>query len=202
MALLSQSGEPATAAKSLLNGLRNVETSVRLEVLAAAEKMPADHTLTLLLRSLSDADSSVRGKALHLLARRAIPAVVKGVVEVIESPRFNEFSLDEKRRFCVTYGLVGGDLTDWLKLLGSRSLIESNESIELKHCAMITLAVCIHPNSHEIFEKYEQKRKTPMLLEAALWGRQHVGCSREERTRQLYAIFYSGKLIERRSEGL
>jgi len=200
VALLSEHGEPAQAAKSLLNGLRNAETSVRLEVLAAAEKIPAEHTLTLLLRSLSDADAAVRGKALHLLARRSLPVVVKAVLEVIDSPRFNDFSLDEKRRFCVTYGLVGGDLTAWTKHLVSRSLIESNESIELKHCTLVTLAVSVHPECTALSDRFITKKKTPLLAEAAHWAQQHVQCSREERTRQLYAIFYSGKLIERRLE--
>ena len=200
VSLLSQNGEPSQAAKSLLNGLRNPETAARLEVLSAAEKMSTEHTLTLLLRSLSDSDSAVRGKALHLLARRALPSVVSGVREVIEDHRFNEFSLDEKRRFCVTFGLVGGDLSHWIKLLKTRSLLESDQSIELKHCALVTLAVTIHPECLVLSERYKPKKKSPLLAEAAQWAQQHINCSREERTRQLYAIFYSGKLIETRME--
>jgi hypothetical protein len=82
----------------------------------------------------------------------------------------------------------------------SRSLIESNESVELKHCTLVTLAVSVHAECTTLCERFVAKKKSPLLAEAAQWAQQHVQCSREERTRQLYAIFYSGKLIERRLE--
>ena len=196
--VLIQNGDATVVAKGLMNALRNGESAVRLEALVAAEKLSPDLAEPLLLRALSDGDSSVRGKALHLLARRRAVAAVDAVDQLIRSDRFTDFSLEEKRRLCVTYALVGGGLDEWVKRLNARTLIESNENLELKHAYLVALGVCLHSDAAELSEKLLSRKRKVMLTDAAMWVRQHLECDREERTRQLYAIFYSGRLIVRR----
>ena len=66
------------------------------------------------------------------------------------------------------------------------------------HCALIALGVRIHHEINDIVERLCQKKRQDLVVDAALWVKQHIACPREERTRQLYAIYYSGKLVESR----
>ena len=200
--ILSSSIDPESLGKLLLNGLRNSEASVRLETMSCVERIGAQHAMTLLLRALDDVDASIRGKALHLLARHRDVRAMAPIWECINGRRFAGFSLDEKRRFCVTYALCGGDLGEWRKLVSTRNLIQSTDVSEMKHCALIALGVRVDPEIDDVVERLSQKKRQDLVVEAASWVKQHIACPREERTRQLYAIFYSGKLVEsRRGDG-
>jgi hypothetical protein len=196
--LLSENSNSQDLGKLLLNGLRNPEAAVRLETMSIVERCVPEQASNLLIRALSDLDSAVRGKALHLLARQRSSLALKTVWSIITDAQFSGFSLDEKRRFCVTYALCGGDLTEWRKALNARTLIESNDALELKHCALIAMGVQMDPQIASLIERFLGKKKQSLLTEAAGWVEQHINCPREERTRQLYAIFYSGKLVESR----
>ena len=196
--LLADHASPQDLGKLLLNGLRNSEASVRLETVTVVEMRVPEQAFSLLIRALSDPEPSVRGKALHLLARQRHSESLKAVWSIIKDTKFSSFSLDEKRRFCVTYALCGGVLTEWHNLLTSRTLIESNDALELKHCALIAMGVQMDPQITSLLERFLRKKKQSLLTEAAVWVEQHINCPREERTRQLYAIFYSGKLVESR----
>ena len=78
--------------------------------------------------------------------------------ECINGRRFAGFSLDEKRRFCVTYALCGGDLGEWRKLVSTRNLIQSTDVSEMKHCALIALGVRVDPEIDDVVERLSQKK--------------------------------------------
>ena len=198
LSLLADNVEPEDLGKLLLNGLRNSEVAVRLETMSIVEKVGAQHASSLLIRALVDVESAVRGKALHLLARQRDLKSIKPVWDIISSSRFTGFALDEKRRFCVTYALCGGALIEWQKLLSARSLIESYEMSELKHCALVAMGVQMDSQITDLVHRYTSRKKQTIVTEAAVWVEQHINCPREERTRQLYALFYSGKLVQSR----
>lgn len=198
LGLLAENVHPQELGKLLLNGLRNPEVSVRLETMGVVERIGAQYASSLLIRALSDVDSAVRGKALHLLARQRDSKSVQPVWTIISGTAFVGFSLDEKRRFCVTYALCGGDLAPWRKLITGRSLIESHEAIELKHCALVALGVQMDNQLADLIQRFTARKKQTLITEAARWVEQHISCPREERTRQLYALFYSSKLVESR----
>ena len=155
--ILSSSIDPRSLGKLLLNGLRNSEASVRLETMSCVERIGAQHAMTLLLRALDDVDASIRGKALHLLARHRDVRAMAPIWECINGRRFAGFSLDEKRRFCVTYALCGGDLGEWRKLVSTRNLIQSTDVSEMKHCALIALGVRVDPEIDDVVERLSQK---------------------------------------------
>jgi hypothetical protein len=196
--LLAEHSSPQDLGKLLLNGLRNSEPTIRLETVNVVERCVPEQASSLLIRALSDLEPSVRGKALHLLARQRDSNALKTVWSIINDTKFSRFSLDEKRRFCVTYALCGGELTEWHKLLSSRTLLESGDALELKHCALIAMGVQMDAQISSLNDRFLRKKKPSLLTDAAAWVQQHINCPREERTRQLYAIFYSGKLVESR----
>ena len=89
--ILSSSIDPESLGKLLLNGLRNSEASVRLETMSCVERIGAQHAMTLLLRALDDVDASIRGKALHLLARHRDVRAMAPIWECINGRRFAGF---------------------------------------------------------------------------------------------------------------
>ena len=69
---------------------------------------------------------------------------------------------------CVTYALVGGGLDEWVKRLNVRTLIESNENLELKHAYLVALGVCLHSDAAEVLRKSSVSKGKVMLTDAAM----------------------------------
>ena len=91
-------------------------------------------------------------------------------------------------------------MNEWKSKVSARALIESVDKTELKHCAFVALAVAMDPDVTGLANDVVQRNKASIVTDAARWALQHIRCSREERTRQLYAIFYSSKLVESRTD--
>ena len=182
--------------------LSNLDPSVRLEALTNLPPKQTANYQALLIRALNDGTKSVRSRALHLLARLRKPGVNESIVARIESKDFSAYELDEKRRFCAAAALTGNQPEYWAGQFKSHTLIATKAQEAERHCAAVALGISLHRASLPVLEKEVTRRlKSPLVVEGATWAIQHMGCDRQERTRQLYELFYHGVLSQREGEG-
>ena len=177
-------------------GMGNSDAHVRLECLAAIPPEAAGRFREVLFRALRDAAKSVRGKAIHTLARINSPDVHDYILDSIEDRAFGAYELDEKRRFFVAAALTGDASRHLLEVFQQGRLIGRTRAMEeQRHCAAVALAVGMCAEAVPLFERELGRRlKSDLASEAAAWGLTHMRSDREARTRQLYDIFFRGEL--------
>ena len=132
------------------------------------------------------------------LARLTTPGVNRRIIKLIDSARFKDFELDEKRRFHAAAALTGGDINYWMEKFSASGLLGTKQAEQERHCAAIALGIRLHRAALPAFEKEIKRRfKSPLVVEAATWAIQHIDCSREDRTKQLYDLFFYGRLTSK-----
>ncbi|MSP72401.1 MAG: hypothetical protein EXR76_09530 [Myxococcales bacterium] len=175
--------------------LQNHDAAVRLEALS---NLPADRLnayLPQLLNASKDRAKIIRNKALHMLARLATPQVHLHLMQRVREKDFIQVELDEKRRFFAAIALTGDPSEYFLGLLDERSFFSRRDDEDHRACAAMGLALRMSAAALPLFER-EMKRKlqSDQVREACAWALQHVRQNKEERTRQLYEIFFRGVL--------
>ncbi len=175
--------------------MANPEPKVRFEGLSVLPLVDDAQVLDLMFSALDDPARMVRSKAIHLIARVARPEVHRRVLDCIDKKTFADFDLAEKRRYFAAAALTGDPRERCVALLESGGLIRSRGQDELRHCAVVALAIRLHRDLAPAFQKELDRRlKSELLTEAATWGLQHMQSDRDARTRQLYDIFFKGEL--------
>ena len=150
-----------------------------------------------LIMGLDDRAKSVRSRTLHLLARMRKKSVHESIIKSMEKKEFAAYELDEKRRFSAAAALTGGNVDVWVNQFNSNTLISTKGQEAERHCAAVALGIRLHRDALPMLNKEVHRRlKSVVVSEAAAWAIQHMACDREERTRQLYAIFYHGELSQ------
>tara|TARA_A100001015_G_C15043832_1_gene741893 strand:- start:2583 stop:4478 length:1896 start_codon:yes stop_codon:yes gene_type:complete len=193
--LLKRVVDPEDLKHAIETALNNLDPKVRLEALTSLPVKAVDRYQSSLLRIVHDPAKSVRSRVLHLLARLRSTAVFERLASAIESKEFAEYELDEKRRFYAAAALAGGGADRWIQQFKANALLSTKGQDATRHCAAIALGILLHRDSLKMLEKEAKRRlKYPLAAEAAVWAMQHMACTREERTRQLYDLFYHGKL--------
>lgn len=182
---------PSIARAAMANG----EPKVRFEGLSVLPLVDDTQVLDLMFTALDDPARMVRSKAIHLIARVARPEVHRRVLACIDKKGFADFDLAEKRRYFAAAALTGDPRERCVGLFESGGLIRSRGQDELRHCAVVALAIRLHRDLIPAFQKELDRRlKSELVAEAATWGLQHMQSDRDERTRQLYDIFFQGEL--------
>ncbi len=172
----------------------NSDGTVRLEGLAGLPPGEVHRHLDMIYEALDDASSTVRGKALHLLARIRKPHVHEHIMECIEAPRFQSLDLEEKRRYFATAALTGRPNDTFLEIFGHGGLLRKGND-EMRHCAAVGLGIRLHREAEPLLDRELKRRlRSELVAEACAWALQHFKCDREQRTRQLYDIFFKGTL--------
>ena len=177
--------------------MENGDAGVRLEAVSLIPLTRLEQYQTILFLALNDLTKSVRSKAIHLLARLTTPSVNRRIIKLIDSARFKDFELDEKRRFHAAAALTGGDITDCMEKISASGLLGTKQAEQERHCAAIALGIRLHRAALPAFEKEIKRLKSPLVVEAATWAIQHIDCSREDRTKQLYDLFFYGRLTSK-----
>ena len=181
--------------------MENGDAAVRLEAVSLIPLSRLEQYQPILFLALNDFTKSVRSKAIHLLARLATPLVTRRILALIESDRFKAFELDEKRRFHAAAALTGADVSYWTDKFSTSGLLGTKQAEQDRHCAAIALGIRLHRPAMKDFEKEIKRRfKTPLVVDAAAWAMQHIECSREDRTKQLYDLFFYGTLTSKEQE--
>lgn len=193
--LLSTVGDRAHLPATVRHAMSNPEPKVRFEGLSVLPLDAGEHVLELLFSALDDPARMVRSKAIHLLARVRTPAVHARILATIDRKGFADFALDEKRRYFAAAALTGEAHDRWIQIYESGGLIRSKAQDEARHCAAVALAIRLQRGCVPAFEKTLGRRlKSEVVVEATEWALQHMQHDREERTRQLYDIFFQGTL--------
>ena len=196
--LLKQSVDPDELKFAIETALRNHDASVRLEALTNIPMQYIERFSTILTRALKDRSKSVRSRVLHLLARFKTGGIHSRIVASIDGKEFADYELDEKRRFYAAAALTGQDATRWREEFKANVLLSTKAQDAIRHCAAIALGIQLHRDALHLLEREAKRRlKYPLAAEAAVWAIQHMGCSREERTSQLYTLFYHGELTDK-----
>ena len=193
--------DPDDIFNAIQRALENPDPKVRLEAMGAIPINDLHRFKTILFRALGDLTKSVRSKAIHLLARLNSPQVAERIVSVMETDTFRSYELDEKRRFHAAAALCGHDVSYWQSRFSASGLISSKQSEVERHCAAVALGIRMQRSELEMLTKETKKRfKSALVSEGASWAIQHMECSREERTKQLYDLFFYGRLTMRKGE--
>ncbi|MCA9557448.1 MAG: hypothetical protein H6704_01110 [Myxococcales bacterium] len=185
-------GDDLTAAVRYAMG--SPHEAVRLEGLSLMPHDEAPRHLDLLYKALKDPGRTVRGKALHLLTRVGGPDVHAHIMGCIREREFGSYTLDEKRRYFAAAALTGDARAFFLETFHQGGLFgKGNDAV--RHCAAVALGIRLHRDAVPLFEKEIKRRlKHELVADACAWALQHMSCDREERTRQLYDIFFQGEL--------
>lgn len=176
--------------------MKNMDGAVRLQALTVLPQGELQRHQDLLFSALSDSEKGVRSKAIHLLARVRTPQTHTRIMESLESKAFATYELDEKRRYYTAAALTG-DASTWLmeRFNASGGLLSRRANEHVRHCAAVALGVGLHRQAAPLFEKELKRRlKSEIVVEGVQWAMQHLECDREERTRQLYDIFFANSL--------
>lgn len=192
-----RSKQDAMALQAALRaGMSNQEPKVRLECLAIFGPQEILQFRELLFRALNDSAKVIRSRALQALARVRDTDVHAHVMQCIEAKGFASYDIDEKRRYFVTAALTGDPTARFAEILGHSSLLSRGRAHEeARHCAAVALAVRLHGESRQLFEKEIGRRlKSEIVVEACRWGLGHLGLDQKARTQQLYDLFFRGEL--------
>ncbi|MEE2788699.1 MAG: hypothetical protein VX589_15280 [Myxococcota bacterium] len=193
--ILTTVEDPDDIFNAIQRALENPEPKVRLEAMSAIPITDLNRFKSILFRALGDLTKSVRSKAIHLLARLSSSQVAERIITTIESDNFREYDLDEKRRFHAAAALCGHDVEYWQQRFSTSGLISSKQAEADRHCSAVALGIRMHRSALDALTKETKKRfKSPLVSEGAQWAIQHMDCSREERTKQLYDLFFYGRL--------
>ena len=193
--LLKTSVDPDELKYAIEVALANPDPTVRLEALTTLPANRVESFHNSLIRMLTDKSKPIRSRALHLLARVQKQSIHERIIACINQKNFGDFELDEKRRFFAAASLTGGTADYWLEQFKANALISTKGQDALRHCAAIALGIRVYQAGLSSLEKEVKRRlKYPLAAEGAAWAIQHMQCERDERTRQLYELFYHGKL--------
>jgi hypothetical protein len=183
-------------------GFKNLDPTVRLEALSNLPLADVERYQATLLRGVKDKSKSVRSRVLHMLARLRKKTVHERIVGSMDSKAFADYDLDEKRRFYAAAALTGGGADRWIEQFKANAPLSTKGQDAVRHCAAIALGILLHRDALVMLEKEAKRRlKYPLAAEGAVWAIQHMNCTREERTRQLYDLFYHGTLSGQETRG-
>jgi hypothetical protein len=130
-----------------------------------------------------------------VLARIPHPEVHARIMAQVQDKEFASTELDEKRRYCAAAALTGDPSAYFMSLLSERGLLKGKQHDEMRSCAAMALALRMHRPAVDLLRKEAGRTLGSDLMKSACaWGLQHMACDRQERTRQLYDIFYRGEL--------
>ncbi len=168
--------------------------AVRLEGLGALPAEDMARHVDLLYKALGDPGRTVRSKALHLLARIGGADVHQHLMAGIADKDFPTHTLDEKRRYFAAAALTGDARAFFVDVFGHGGLFgKGNDAV--RHCAAVALGIRLNRDLVATFERELKRRlRHEQVAEACAWAIQHMQCDREERTRQLYDLFFQGEL--------
>ena len=193
--VLRQVASPDDMLVAVRAALGSKEGGVRFEGLSALPNEFIGSHLEMLYKALGDPAKTVRSKALHMLARVRSEQVHAHILEAIDSKDFQAYALDEKRRYFAAAALTGKPNDRFLEVFASGGLLARKSQDEVRHCAAVALAIRLCADALPLFEKELKRRvKHELVAQACAWGLQHVTCDRDQRTQQLYDIFFRGEL--------
>jgi hypothetical protein len=173
----------------------NHDPSVRLEALGMIPTRDLERYQRILVSALADRAKMVRSKAVHLVARIRKPLISESIQRRIDSPEFQGYELDEKRRFYAACALTSTSPKRWLEQFQSNTLLATKGQDVERHCAAIALGICLCREAIPLLEKESKRRlRSNLVAEGVEWALQHIEHDREERTRQLYELFFYGRL--------
>lgn len=193
--VLRQTASPDDMLVAIRSALGSKEGGVRFEGLSALPNEYIPGHLELLYKALGDPVKTVRSKALHMLARVRADHVHEHILAAMESKEFQAYDLDEKRRYFAAAALTGKPNDHFLEVFASGGLLARKAQDEMRHCAAVGLAIRLCRDAVPLFEKELKRRvRHELVAQACAWALQHMGCDREQRTQQLYDIFFRGEL--------
>lgn len=193
--LLTTVGDARHRPAAARAAMANPEPKVRFEGLSVLPLVDEPLVLDLLFAALEDPARMVRSKAIHVIARISRPEVHRRVLACIDQKGFADFDLAEKRRYFAAAALTGDPRERCVALFESGGLIRSRGQDELRHCAVVALAIRLHRDLAPAFQKELDRRlKSELVTDACEWALQHMQGDRDARTRQLYDIFFKGEL--------
>ncbi len=193
--------DPDDLAYAIGVAMKNPDPAVRLEGLSHIPTRDLERYQRILVNALSDGTKMVRSKSIHLLARIRKSIIAEQIQLRIDAPEFSDFEVDEKRRFYAASALTGGDPRRWFEQLNSNKLLATKGQEVERHCAAIALGISLYRDAVPLLEQESTRRlRAPLVTEGINWALQHIDCSREERTRQLYELFFYGRLSAKSEE--
>ncbi len=193
--LLKMVIDPDDFAYAIETAMANNDPSVRLEALSNIPLRKLERFQRTLVATLSDRSKMVRSKAIHLVARIRKPIISEQIQQRIDSADFQSYEIDEKRRYYAACALTGGPPNRWLEQFNSNKLIATKGKEVERHCAAVALGICLCRDAVPLLEKESKRRlRSNLVAEGVVWALQHIECTREERTRQLYELFFYGRL--------
>lgn len=193
--VLDATGRPDVLVAAARFAMENPDGSTRFEGLGRLTPQLLNGCRDLLFAALADGEKKVRSKAIQMLARIRSDTVHQRIMAYIEHKDFQGYALDEKRRYFTAAALTGDASAALLELLGTGGVMSRKAQDELRHCAAVALAVSMNAEAIPLFDKELHRRLGhELVLEACTWGLEHMKGGREQRTRQLYDIFFRGEL--------
>ena len=198
--ILAKVGEASHLGYAVHQAMRNPDGAVRLQALTVLPQGELQRHQELLFAALDDGEKGVRSKAIHLLARVRTTETHNRIMASVQSKVFANYELDEKRRYFTAAALTGDASQFLLETFNAGGGLLSRRANEhLRHCAAVALGVGLHRMALPFFEKELKRRlKSELVIEAVEWAATHFDCTREERTRQLYDVFFAGTLAKAR----
>ena len=91
--------------------------------------------------------------------------------------------------------MTGKPNDHFLEVFASGGMLSRKVQDEMRHCAAVGLAIRLCRDAVPLFDKELKKRvKHELVAQACAWALQHMGCDRDQRTQQIYDIFFRGEL--------
>jgi len=158
------------------------DNRVRMEVLRAAAGHDDDEAVDIMFGFLKDEDIKIREAALERLRQTGGRRSFEIIQQIVRSPDFTDYPLDEQEQFLIIYSSLGGaEITDFLdSIIGSFSLFNLGWKARYRFMALKALAHNTSDEAERLILKYTRSRRK--------WLRQAAAAALDTRRRVLFQI--------------
>ncbi len=134
---------------------------VRKEIIRALSKNKAQGVIEPLFNFLKDPEPKLRATSLNHLARIGGREAFESIHNIVHSPTFAGYPIEEQEQLLVVYSRLGGsEVTDFLdSIVGSFSLFNSGWKARYRFMALKALAYNTSGEAEDLILKYTRSRR-------------------------------------------
>lgn len=161
--------------KPLSAVISHPDQRVRAELIAALANIKTDRAVDLMCRFLTDPEPKLRTVALDGLSQVGGRKPFETVRDIVQSPAFSEYPIEEQEQFLIAFSRLGGDeVTDFLdSIIGSSSLFNIGRIAQYRRMALNALAHNVSQGAEKLILKYTRSRRKWLRQAAVTALEQH-----------------------------
>jgi len=165
----------------LTGAARHADHRVRQEVILALSGNPSDTAVDIMFEFLKDPEAALRQTALSHLKKAGGSRSFEIVRNLVHSPEFSTYPLDEQEQFLIVYSYLGGpEATAFLdSIISSFSLFNAGWKARYRFMALKALAHNTSTEAEKLILKYSRSHRA--------WLRQAAVTALDQRRRLIYS---------------